>query len=374
MIFITRTIVALGFLSLFFIIAVPSADAKSVIRTGETVSILEDQSIEGDFYSAASTISVSGIIEEDIVSAGGQIHINGEVGGNAFLVAGRTDVNGTIGDDLRIISGEVIITKPVMGDVFVMGGSVKILSTASVAGDVILYAGDATVEGPVGGDVMGTIDTLRIDALVSGNVDVTVTQLTLGDRANVEGSVQYVSKLAAVQSLSATVAGDLVRNDPVFPVNDVSIGYLLIPAFVLLFSVLVWYLVSKRTLSKVVQRSLLKSPKPVLLGLAFILFAPVAGTLLLISTIGSLVGLVILFSYVLLLVLGIVATAALLGFMLMNLFDKSSNDNTLTSLALGVVGVSLLMLIPVIGQLIILGLILVTVGAMVDMMIRPNLK
>lgn len=374
MTYITKLISALGVFVFFLSIPVSSVEAKTVVRSGDTVSIAEEQIIEGDFYSAANIINVSGEVKQDIISAAGQININGSIGNDALFFAGRTDIHGTIGDDLRIVSGEVIIADPVMGDVFVIGGKVNILSTASISGDVILYAGQVTIEGSIGGDVIGSIDKLRIDAPIAGDVDVTVTELTLGDRANIEGSVRYVSNSLVIQSLNATVAGDLVRSDPVFPGRDMNIRNSLIPVLVLFFSILVWYLVSRRTLNIVVNRAIIRSPRPILLGLGTLMLAPFAGVILLMSMIGSLVGLVILFGYVLMITLSIIGLVAVLGLLLMRAFNQPTSGLTLISLAVGLIGVSLLMLLPVIGQLLLFILMLVTLGAIVDILIRPTLK
>ena len=127
----------------------------------------------------------------------------------------------------------------------------------SVTGDVILLTGQATIEGSVGGDILGWSDDLRIDALVEGGVSVTVNTLTLGEKASVSESVQYVSRQLAVQAQGATIEGDLVRNDPVIPVAETSIQSALIPVLVILFSVLAWYLVSRKSLNRITHTALI---------------------------------------------------------------------------------------------------------------------
>lgn len=356
----------------FFVLAVSVVDAQSVVRSGDTVSIAEDQVIEGDFYSAANIINVSGEVSEDALLVGGQVTVNGASGDDLLIVSGQTDIHGTVGDDLRIVAGEVTIAEPVMGDVFVAAGTVHILSTASIAGDLLMYAGQATVEGSVGGDVMGTVENLRIDAAVAGDVDVTVTQLTLGDRAAVNGSVRYVSHELAVLAPNHMVGGDVLRNDPVLPGTDMTVKAALIPVLVLLFSVLVWYLVSRRSLRTVVSRAVVRSPRPVLLGVVTLLVMPFVTAVLLFSVLGTMVGIISVLGYMLLVLLGMVAVPAILGQLLLKVFNQPNAQLSLLSLVVGVVGVSLLMLLPVLGQVLILALLLVAMGAMVDALIRPE--
>ncbi len=362
-------------LTLFvFCLSVMMADARTVVRSGETVSVAGEQVVEGDFYSAAGKINLSGSVEEDMVAAAGQISINGSVADNAFLIGGQVDVHGTIGDDLRIISGETVIADPVMGDVLVIGGQVHILSTASVAGDVLLYASEAVIEGSVGGDVLGTVGNLRIDAPISGNIDVRVEKLVLGDKASIEGFVRYVSYQLVTQSPNAIVAGDLLRNDPVLPDDDDnSMLSSLIPALVILFSVLVWYLISRRSLSAVVNRALIRSFRPLFLGFATVILTPIIISVLILSMIGTLVGVTALFGYLFLGALSIIALVAVLGQLMMFAFNRPSEHVSLFSLSVGVVGVMLLTLLPVLGQAILLLLMVLSIGAMIDLLIRPNL-
>jgi cytoskeletal protein CcmA (bactofilin family) len=372
MTYLQKLSTAFAFILALFIVGPTAANASTVVRTGDAVSIAEEQAIEGDFYSVAGKINISGEIKEDMVAAAGEITINGAVDSNAFLVAGRAEIHGTIGDDLRIISGNTTIADPVMGDVLVIGGSVDILSTASVAGDVLIFAGNVVIEGSVGGDILGTVGTLRIDAPVAGDVDVTTTQLTLGDRANIAGSVRYVSEELVVRSPNATITGDMVRNDPVLPGSQQNIQSALIPMLVLLFSILVWYLVSRKSLEAVVGRSLTKSPRPVLLGLATILFTPVAFVLLFLSMIGTLISFVLLLGYLLFIVLGIIGVSAVLGQLLVNVFNRPGKHVTLLSIFVGVISVTVLMLFPFIGQVALLILVIVTLGSIVDLLLRPN--
>lgn len=360
------------FLLLFLLIST-TVEARTVVRSGENVSIADDQEIEGDFYSAAGKINLSGSVTEDMVAAGGRITINGGVGDNAWLVGDTVDVHGTIGDDLRIFAREVTIAEPVEGDLFVVGGSVNILSTASIAGDVLVYAEEVVLEGSVGGDVLGSVQKLRVDAVVTGDIDVSVAELTLGERAAIEGSVKYTSGQVLTQSLDAIVVGDTVRSDPVPPGTQESARSALVPVLVLLFSVLAWHLISKRTLQTVVSRALLPSPRPVLIGVLALLFTPVAIAVLLVSMVGAVVGFTLLFAYLTFVMLSLIAIPAVLGHFLMKLFNKPNAGLSILSIVVGVAAVVALVILPIIGQVVLSAAFLVAIGALVDICLRPKI-
>jgi cytoskeletal protein CcmA (bactofilin family) len=348
--------------------------AQTVVRTGDAVSVASDKIISGDFYTATSILDISGEVAGDISAVTGQATLNGVVGGDVLVIAGNADIHATIGDDLRIIGGEVVIASPVAGDVFVIGGTVRFLSTATVGGDVLVYGGDVEIASAVGGDILGTVNALRIDAVVAGSVNVTTASLVLGDSADIAGTVQYVSVNALTRAPDAKIGGEITRNDPLVEETNNSLQAALIPALVLLFSVLVWYMVARTFLQKIVDRALVRSARPGLLGFLAFLIVPLIIVVLLVSMLGTLVGLTALSAYFLMVCLGIVSGAAVLGQLIMKL--KKGNTNTISplSLTLGVIGITVCALVPFVGGVVLLALLLVTVGAIVDIVIRPNLQ
>jgi hypothetical protein len=196
----------------------------------------------------------------------------------------------------------------------------------------------------------------------------------LGDKANISGSVQYVSRELAVQAQGATVEGDLVRNDPVIPAADTSVRTALIPVLVILFSVLTWYLISRKSLTAITTKALSRSFRPALFGFASVILVPFAIIILSVSVIGTLVGITLFFLYALLLMLALIAMPALVGQTIMKLFSRPTKELTLISLVVGVFGVVLLAVLPIIGALVLVGVTVLAIGAMIDLLTRTTLR
>jgi hypothetical protein len=367
---------SLFLLTLAFFVGVFSPveiEASSVIRSGETVSLASTETVDGNFYTGARQINISGQVNGDLVSAGIQVGVNGNVQNDIFILAHKTDVYGAVGDDVRIIAGEVTISEAVAGDVFVVGGTVKILSTASVGGNVIVFGGDATIDGHVTGDVLGSVKNLRIDAQVDGGVDVTTDQLTLGSRANIAGSVKYVSYNKLLQSPEAMVGGDVLKNDPVSaPVRERDLTIELFMLLTLLFSVLVWYWLSRETLQKVTDRTLEFSIRNFLFGFTFIIFALLASLILLVSGIGLFVGLVSLLVYGVFLLMAMIALPSVIGHLLIKSFSRKVSQISPLTLFIGIIGVTLCILVPVVGHVLLAGLFVLILGAMVSLLIKKK--
>jgi cytoskeletal protein CcmA (bactofilin family) len=357
---------------LSFVLTAQLAVANTVVRSGETISIAEDQSVSGDFYVAAGTINISGTVEEDALLLGGQVTVNGAINENAFIVGGNVDIHGTVGDDLRIVGGEVTIAESIAGDVAIVGGSVNILSSASIGGDLLIYGGDVVVEGSVAGDLLGSVSSLRLDSFIGGKVDVGATSLTLGDQANLAGNLTYSSFNTLNRSLNAEVSGEIVRNDPVVNISERDRFGFLIPSLVGLFAALSWFLISRKTLNAVVDKALVKTPKPFLVGFAVLFLAPIAALILISSMIGSLIGFAILFAYLLVIILALTILPAVLGQLLMVAFTKTNGRVSLLSILIGVLVLMILSQLPVLGVVLILTLLLVSIGALVEAVHNPK--
>lgn len=351
------------------------AEARTVIRTGETVSVGEEQRIEGDFYAVAGRSNLSGTIAEDLLATAGQLRTNGAVGEDALLVAGSVDVHGTVGDDLRILAGEVVIAEAVAGDVIVLGGTVDILSTASIGGDLVVYAGEATVAGSVAGDILGATERLRIDGPVGGGVDVRVNLLTLGANASVTEAVRYTSREIAARAPDSVIGGELVRNDPpVVTGRSLAIEPILMPTLVIVFSTLVWFLLSRSSLERVTLKALRPSPRAGLIGFAGFFLLPLASLLLLVSVIGTLVGLLILFGYVMLIIFAVIAMPAVVGQLLLRLFNQARGDFSLLAILVGVLAIGLTLLLPILGEILLAAAFLVAFGALVELLLKPLMQ
>jgi cytoskeletal protein CcmA (bactofilin family)/uncharacterized membrane protein len=365
-------VAALGAIVVLTWLLPQAVDARTVVRSGEGVIVAQDERIEGDFYVAASTATISGEITDDLLVAAGAVTLNGTAGSDVFIVGASVDVHGSVGDDVRIIGGDVTIAEPVSGDVFIFGGTVQLLSTASVAGDVLIFGGTVEISAPIEGKLLGHMTSLRLDSSIVGDVDVTTDMLTLGERAVIGGNVRYVSNTVLERAQGAQVAGDVVRNDLVYEATPVTLQSIMVPFLVILFSVAVWYLIARRTLNRVVTRALLPGIRSVLIGTLTLLLTPFAVSILLVSMLGTMVGVALLASYILLIVLAIVSVPATIGKFVQSFLNKDITAVSLAVLVIGSLLFTALLYIPIVGPIVLLGFFILQFGAMVDLLIRAS--
>jgi len=360
-----------AFLLLLGLFLMPSlTSAETVLRIGESIAVDDNQTVNGDYYVSVGPLgntTMSGAITEDMYALGGTVTVNGTIGHDLTIIGGSSQVHATVTDDVRVVGGEVIIAEHIGGDLFVIGGVLKMLSTASVAGDIIFFGGDADINGNVGGSVLGTSKKIRIDAEVKGDVDVkTATRLTLGSKANVGGFVRYASLEPLLRAPNASVAGEVSQNEyyTKSAASNTKTRNALIPLFITLFATLSLYLLFKKELQVFVHNVHNAPLKNGMLGLAVLVLGPVIALLLTVTVLGVLVGVMSLGVVLILYAVGYSLTGVVLGSYLSKMFTKHATVS-LPWILTGTATMYVLMFIPLLGIAVACILFALAVGGLV---------
>ncbi len=340
----------------------------SIVRTGEMISITPDQVVEDDFYGMGNAVVVSGSVVGDLLVAGGELTLNGKIGKDLAVLAGQVDVHGNVGDDARIVAGEVTIAGEINGDLVVIAQNLKVLSTAKINGDILFFGSDADISGVVTGSILGTNEKMRLDAEVGGSVDISTNNFVLGDNSKVADNVKYTSTNELTRAQNSQVTNDIVRNDPIYK-EDNQIKNFLIVSLVTLFASLVWYLFFRKLLQKIVFHSNEHIVRNFFIGFGIFFLLPIASLILIASTLGSLLGMFLLFSYALLVLASFITAGVIVGSFIGKLYP-GSGDVQIVFITFGVFSLIGLIYIPVIGPIILTGLILLTLGSVATTLYR----
>lgn len=358
-----RTLFSLALCGIFFLF--PSfSHAGPIIRTGESVSVDSAQTIKGDFYGLGSKVVLSGTSENDAYLAGGTISINAPVLEDLSVVGGVIQIYGEVGDDVRVLGGEVTIAKPVKGDVVVVGNSLTILSTAHVEGDVLFLGEDLVIEGPVIGTIHGNTNRARINADIGGDVLLTAhTLFTIGSNANIHGLVSYESRYDVVRAQEASITGEVHKTLYVdnSSYTESMKGYV-VKLLILIFATLSFFLLARRhvtTLTRIIPE---RFGFYGLVGLASIPATFFISLVLLVSVLGSLVGMAVLLGFVGILCVALILSPLVVGYMVQSLIFKSSQISIRT-VGIGFVILVVLSLIPQIIAIVLTIYTIVVVGA-----------
>lgn len=341
--------------------------AGPIVRGGETVSVGADQILDSDFYGFGyglwSTVTISGEAKEDEYLVGGSITVNAPVEKDLVALGTTVQIHAPVLDDVRIVGGQTVIASSVGGDVVVFGGELKILSTAEVKGDILFFGGLLDVSGPVKGSVFGRGESIRIDANVMGDVDVTASKsLELGDGAHIEGTLTYKSAFDLVRAQEAVIVGDIMK-EAWYEEVATSPYAVLLPIAILLFVSLTLFMFFKNHIQNLTDTISVSYGVLGLIGLGVFLGLPFIAMVLLVSIIGAVVGFMLLLFYILLLIATWAMAGTILGTLALGPLTHSKSVTLLTALV-GTLVFMFVSFIPFIGPLLFIVGFLIVLGAL----------
>lgn len=340
--------------------------AGPITRTGEKVSIDSAQILQGDFYGFAPSITISGKAEQDVYVMGGTVTINAPVMGDLTVLGGVVQIHGDVGGDLRVLGGEVTVGNAIGEDALVAGGTLVVLSTATIQGDLLFRGGDLTLEGDVVGSIHGVSETLRINGGIGGAVSFeTAHSITLGDKAEIDGSLTYTSANEMVRAQNAVVKGEIRRmaEHTVSQSNYTLIYMYVIETCILLFIAFILYLLGRRHIESSVINEKNNLGVIGLVGLGVFLIVPFVSIVLMVSVIGVLAGIILFVAYIIALLTALAIAGIVLGMFIQKMLSKKASLNASTVLY-GVVAYTLLGLVPVVGPIMIFGGIIISLGGL----------
>lgn len=152
------------------------------VRTGDTITVPASETVDGDLYIFAGTVTVDGVVKGDLIAFGGQIDVNGTVEGDVIISGGTLTVPGDVVGDVRAAGGQITVSGDVAEDAVLAGGQTRMSGT--VAGDFIFASGQATVSGDVVGDVLGSTGDYSMSGAVGGIEDVTIAEEPVAEATN----------------------------------------------------------------------------------------------------------------------------------------------------------------------------------------------
>lgn len=346
------------------------AMAETVVRTGSSVSVEVNQTVENDFYAAGGTVTHSGEIKGDMTAAAGSLTINGEVGVDLNAVGGSIQVHAPIGDDLRLISGETVIGSDVGGDVFVLSGTLRILSSAKIGGNVYFYGGNAEISGPVAGAIMGQAESFSINSEV-GSIDVTAVDVELLDGAVVAGDVSYSATRELSRASGASVGGEITRGASRSNETDTGSSFPYIFFAIWLFTSFCFFLLFKPMIESVLESVKKDTLKVGVFGAVAAIVGPIVGIVLMATVLGVWLGILKMLFTIMLFIITMMVLPITTGGFALSFWKPHRRLDAVTVLA-GMAIVVVLSLIPVVGAILIFLGYVVTLGAILYLLYQKG--
>lgn len=343
---------AVAVLALVFLPILPAEAA--VFDAGETYALGPDAVVADNLYVAGGTTAFSGSVLGDLLSLGGLVTVSGAVDGDAALAGGTVDVFGSLGDDVRIVGGQITVGSDVPGDLVIVGGTIQVLPDVVVGGDVVVAGGAVFLDGTALSDVRVYGGDVVFGGAVRGDAEVHASEkITFRDSVSVDGDLLYSAPERADVPEGA-VLGEVSYERS--KVREAGIGgmvafagfFALLKLLVALATSIAAVLVFRRFSERVGERVLSHTAGTLLTGFLVLVAVPVAAVLLLMTFIGSFIGVIALAGYALLVMLAAVWSGIVAGAFLSRWIVKKPQADWRWT-AIGVIALHFLFLVPLVG-------------------------
>jgi cytoskeletal protein CcmA (bactofilin family) len=311
---------------------------------------------------------VPGLAAAETRAAGTVTVTEGETLDGLSAFAGTVVVRGTVDGDLDGAAGSVVVepTGVVTGDLSILAGNVRI--SGQVDGDVSGAAGSVTLtrEGAVGGDLRSGAGSVLIEGTVGGSALLGAGSIHLAETASVAGDVRYDPD-SSFRNDGAAIGGSLVADDGLgvdfSPLPEVAAwlftGYFLAVNLLVGAVLLLGMPRYSRRVSDTLGDDPLVSGGA---GLVALVGIPLGLLALAITVVGIPLTIVGAFLFAVLLWVGLVyGRIAVAAWAL----RRVGVESPWAALPVGVVGLGLLSLVPVLGALLDLATLLLGLGAVV---------
>lgn len=354
---------------LTFLIALlflPNMAQAATFMNGEEVHL--EQQISDDLYATGGILSIQQSVNGDVIAGGGRVSVDGTVSQDLMAGGGDISVSGEIGDDVRVVGGSIKIDAIIKGDLLGVGGDITLTDKSFVGGDVALGAGNIMLGGDINGDLKLAGGSVYLNSDVRGNMTlVNFEKITFGPKAKIRGSLWYRAnqQIEIPQGVvMGTVEFDMIPSSQIeenLPAILAGFSVFSLLATLLFGLVMLWF--CRYYVIHTADLAYDNTLKGLGVGFLVLILTPIAILILLITTIGIPIALTLLAFWLVLLYVGKVMAAILIGFKIVKINPSDGFGRLFGSFALGALIYALIGMVPVVGWVVNLIFILIALGS-----------
>jgi len=297
-------------------------DQSSRFLNKESVTI--DEPIDDDVYVSGGQVLINKDIGQDLIVFGGTLQISGNIQQDLLAAGGNIAINGAVADDLRVGGGSIVVSGNIGDELLAGGGTVDIAKNVTIGGDVVLGAGMVSISGNISGNAKIGGGEVIINGVIKDGADIRAGKITingtieagailvakeivLGADSRFVGDVRYWNKTGALD-IAAHVKDGEAKFDETLQPRDGEPSLAASAAAILM--ALLWALASSALILlllviflrgffvHVEARAIKNFWKDLGIGIGFLLVAPIAAIILLVSLVGAPIGLILLAGYI----------------------------------------------------------------------------
>lgn len=344
------------------VLAESMSDDNIVVESGKTLektsflsggNVRVDGDINGTTFITAGNIEVNGTIDGDLFIAGQSATINGTVKGSVFTAGQDITINGVVENSIYVAGATLKIKSQTKGSAFLAGQNIYIEDSAVIERDVFVGGTNVYQNGVVNGDLSSSSDALSIGGKIGGDLN-------------------YSSKNKVDLLTGSEVAGETtwkeIKSEPSKASKTIfTTGVLIKVLYSIAASLVIWLfvkLIRPTFWSNLAEKITLSPVRALGFGALAVVLIPIFSILLLFTVIGIPLSFILLSLYGLVLYVSKIIFSVFIGFWFQKRFNWS-NAQSFWSFLLGLIVLSILGIIPIIGWIISLFIAFFGMGSIV---------
>lgn len=180
------------FVFAFFIASVSQVSAKVITDQTGDVTIAKSEVINDDLFVGAKTVDIAGTVNGDVYVGAETVRVTGVVNGNLHIGTSTLDLEGKIKGNVYAGAGSITTNKSQIGGSLLVGsGNVNLDKDTTIGGSLLAGAGTITVNSPVKRDAFIGAGTLFLNSSVGGEARIGGGNVSLGSDAKIAKDLYY---------------------------------------------------------------------------------------------------------------------------------------------------------------------------------------
>lgn len=202
-------------LALALLVLAPAGASAATLSGDNGVTVTSDQTIDDDLYVASNSIVIEGTVNGDVYAAGSSVTIRGTVNGDVLAAGSDVLIGGTVSGSVRAAGSTVRLAGAQVGSsVSAFAQTFTVERDSSIAGGLNFGANTAAIRGSVGRSVMGGGSSVVLASQLDKDVQIAASSLTLEPSTNIAGGLTFYSDEGRLdQQQGAVVQGETKRVD-----------------------------------------------------------------------------------------------------------------------------------------------------------------
>ncbi len=338
------------------------------------------------FWAAGQNVNLNSAMKDDVYLAGASVIVSGPIDGDLIVAGSNVVINSTIKGDLRAAAASLTINGKIEGNITVLAATVNIGQQAEIGKNAIILGGNVESYGKINKNLYSAAGNLLIDNEISGSVYATIDSegyITLLPTAVINGNLEYTAPKSADLQAGSQIKGEVKFTEakiepqkPVVPKEVFSIFSLTFWLIGLLGSIVVGLVVifvfkdlavkMKQALEKNIAINILK-------GFLYLIAIPIALLILAVTVIGLPLSMILLPLYFIAIYLCRIFIGVYVGEKILIHIFKQKEPALAWSMMTGLMAISLLCLIPILGIFVRLVIVLWGLGTLA-IVLKQELK